>query len=376
MRTPQQINKTRRVPKPGNMDWGILYAVTLLVAIGAVMIFSASYVQAGLKYNDSLKFLKKDLLFAGIGFVMMYIFSKIDYRIYGKLAKLIMIVNLILLAVTLKMKPLKGSRRWLLLFGFSFQTSELTKYACIIMTAWILTKRKNRIRDIRTVMEVLCCILISVGLIMQQRDLSTSVTIIFVGLAMLFISGTRVSYVLGTAALGIGAGWSYLIKSGGYQSKRIEAFLNPFESSEPGGYQTVQSLYALASGHIKGLGLGRSKQKFFYLPEPQNDFIFAIIGEELGYIGAIALLLIFTFLVGKCLSTALKAPDNFSSMLAAGIGLQIGIQVLFNVGVATASLPNTGIALPFISYGGSSLVVLMTAMGIVLNISRYRTKAR
>lgn len=363
--------------RPATMDWTIFYLVILLVGIGVMMVFSASYVQAQIRYGDSLHFLRKNILFSAAGFGLMYFTSKIDYRLYKKLAPVLMFVNIILLAYTLSNEPIKGSRRWIRLPGFTLQTSELTKYACIIMTASVLSRFKNNLKDYRAFLKPLFYLMFSLGLIMMQSDLSTSMTIGFVFLSMLFVSGMPMQNVL-TAFMAcvVPAGFyfAFIRDNTGYQMGRVQAYLSSFSDYSQAGHQVVQSLYALASGGLRGLGLGRSRQKFFYLPEPQNDFIFAIIGEELGYIGVVILLLLFTFLIGKCMSLVLKAPDMFSSMLVAGIGLQIGVQVLFNVGVVTGLLPNTGIALPFISYGGTSLLITMAAMGIVLNVSRYRKR--
>lgn len=379
MSTYQKMSRGIPPKKYKSIDWVIFYLVLILLGIGVTMVFSASYIQAGIKYQDSLIFLKKDLFFSFVGLIVMYVTSKIDYRVYKKLAMPIMMINIILLAITLTMEPISNSRRWIRLQGFTFQTSELTKYACILMTATILSNRKNRVKKFRTVFEPLIYVGASIGLIMLQRDLSTSVTIVFVCLAMIFVAGGSFPYLFSVATAGMVAGLVLLSKGGksaeDYQSGRVASYLKSLREGIDGmHHQTQQSVLAFASGGPRGLGLGRSRQKFFYLPEPQNDFIFAIIGEELGYVGTIVILLLLTFLVGKCMALAFKAPDFFGSMVAAGIGLQIGIQVLFNVGVATGVLPNTGIPLPFISYGGTSLLITLGAMGVILNISRHTAK--
>lgn len=363
--------------KRRSMDLMIFYLVLILVGIGLMMVFSASYVQAEIRYGDSLHFLKKNLFFSTAGFFLMYGISRVNYKVYKKLALPLMIINVILLIYTLANDPIKGSRRWIRLPGFTLQTSEFTKYSCIIMTATVLSRFKNNLGHLRAFGEPLFYVAVSLGLIMQQRDLSTSMTIFVVFIGMLFVSGMPLLNVLFSMLAVAAPGAAYMAftsKDSTYQMGRIQSYINSFSDYMQGGHQVIQSLYALASGGIRGLGLGRSRQKFFYLPEPQNDFIFAIIGEELGYIGVVIILLLFAFLIGKCMSLVLKAPDMFGSMLVAGIGLQVGIQILFNVGVVTGLLPNTGIALPFISYGGTSLLVSMAAMGIVLNVSRYRKR--
>ena len=357
----------------GNFDAWIFSLTGILVLFGTIMVFSASYVQSGVKHNDPLFFLKKNIVFSIIGFAGMLFVSKINYKVYKKYALPLMGVNILLLLMT-RFSPLgielNYAKRWLDIGFSTLMTSEVTKFACIIMTATIISNRKNLINNPSTIIQPFIYVGLSVLLIIIQPDLSTSVTILFVTFGMLFIAGMHYIYVLGIAGIGI-FGIILLILFEPYRLKRFTTFLDPFKDPLGNGYQVIQSLYALGSGGIFGLGLGKSRQKFFYLPEPQNDFIFAIIGEELGYIGGIFVLILFAFLILRCLQLVVKAPDMFSSMLVAGITLQIGIQVLINIGVATSSIPNTGLPLPFISYGGTSLVIFMCAMGIILNVSRY-----
>ncbi len=363
-------NRVKSLRKP---DICIILLIVILVFFGTIMVFSASYVQSGVKHNDPLFFLKKNIIFSIIGFVGMIFVSKINYKVYKKYALKIMGINIFLLFMT-KFSPLgielNYAKRWLDIGFSTLMTSEVTKFACIIMTATIISNRKNQINNLGTIIQPFIFVGLSVLLIIIQPDLSTSVTILFVTFGMLFIAGIHYFYVFSMAGLGF-FGIILLVLFEPYRFKRFTTFLDPFKDPLGNGYQVIQSLYALGSGGIFGLGLGKSRQKFFYLPEPQNDFIFAIIGEELGYIGAIFILILFAFLIMRCLQLVGKAPDMFSSMLVAGITLQIGIQVLINVGVATSSIPNTGLPLPFISYGGTSLVIFMCAMGIILNISRY-----
>lgn len=366
------MKKNNRHILQGFDSW-IFSLTIMLVLIGIIMVFSASYVQSGVKHNDPLFFLKKNIVFAIMGFVSMIIVSKIDYKYYKKRAYVLMWINIALLLAT-RFSPLaielNYAKRWLDIGFSTLMTSEITKFACIILTATIISDNKKQINDPRTVAKILFFVLISIILIIIQPDLSTSVTILFVSLTMLYIAGISSTYIIGFISLGLSA-VGLLILFEPYRLKRFTTFIDPFKDPLGNGYQVIQSLYALGSGGIFGLGLGKSRQKFFYLPEPQNDFIFAIIGEELGYIGGIIVLILFAFLISRCLKLISKAPDMFSSMLVAGITLQIGVQVLINIGVATSSIPNTGIPLPFISYGGTSLVIFMSAMGIILNVSRY-----
>ncbi len=368
--------KTNSSKNSRSFDLGIFNLTLLLVIIGIVMVFSASYVQSGVKHNDTLFFLKKNIIFSIIGLILMLYLSKVDYRIYKKYAVILMAVNIILLWLTRFTNlgiEINSAKRWLDIGFSTLMTSEVTKFSCILLSAAIISSHKNRLGEFATIIKVFIWIILSVALVLAQPDLSTSATILFVGFGMLFIAG--ISYL--HTFLIVGGGLSaigLLIAIEPYRLKRFTTFLNPFEDRLGNGYQVIQSLYALASGGIAGQGLGKSRQKFFYLPEPQNDFIFAIIGEELGYIGGIILLIIFSVLIAKCLRLAANTPNMFAKMLVSGITLQIAIQVLINIGVATSSIPNTGIPLPFISYGGTSLVIFMGAMGVILNISRYSAK--
>ena len=368
----------RRQPsvKNSGFDLGIFNLTILLVVIGTVMVFSASYVQSGVKHHDTLFFLKKNIVFSILGLGLMLYLSKVDYRIYKRYAVMLMALNLVLLWLTRFTGlgiEINSAKRWLDIGFSTLMTSEVTKFSCILLSAAIISNHRHRLGEFSTILKVFIWIIASVALVLMQPDLSTSATILFVGFGMLFIAG--ISYF--HTSLIIGGGLSaiaLLIAIEPYRLKRFTTFLNPFEDRLGNGYQVIQSLYALASGGIMGQGLGKSRQKFFYLPEPQNDFIFAIIGEELGYIGGIVLLILFAVLIAKCLKLASNTPNMFAKMLVSGITLQIAVQMLINVGVATSSIPNTGIPLPFISYGGTSLVIFMGAMGVILNISRYSAK--
>lgn len=366
--------ESKKYKGQGSFDFGLFFLTILLVLIGIIMVYSASFVQAKFKYGDTSYFLKKEIIFSTLGLVIMLIVSKIDYRIYKKFDLFFIVVAYLLLIVTLWTPlgiTLNHATRWMDLGPLgTLMPSEVAKFSCILISARIISNRRKHITKFSTFIQPFIYSFIAVVFIILQPDLSTSFTILFVTFAMLFVAGVPWISVFSTIIAGA-AGVFVLILAKPYRMKRLMTFRDPFQDRLGDGYQVIQSLYALASGGVTGLGLGRSRQKFFYLPEPQNDFIFAIIGEELGYIGGIILLILFSLLISKCFKIAMNAPDLYGTMIVAGITFQIGIQVLVNVGVATSAIPNTGIPLPFISYGGTALVIFMAAIGIILNISRH-----
>ncbi|OPJ56856.1 putative lipid II flippase FtsW [Alkalithermobacter paradoxus] len=351
----------------------IFYTTLTLVVIGVIMVFSSSFVQAKFKMQDPYFFLRRNMIWAVLGFFAMIFTSKVDYKRLEKLGNTLGLVTLILLIIVIT--PLginiNGAQRWIGVGGLTIMPSEVAKFTSIILVSKIIKNKQDKNGNI--VGAAIPCLLISgtfFGLIVKQPDLSTGGSIIMTTLVMLFVAGLSMKVVF--AMLGAGVGLlGVLIAIAPYRLKRLVSFIDPFKDPTGAGYQVIQSLYALGSGGLFGLGLGRSRQKFFYIPEPQNDFIFAIIGEEMGYIGCIFVLLLFLFLIYRCIRIAINAPDVYSAMLVTGITAQIGIQVMINVAVATSSMPVTGIPLPFISYGGNSLAIFMAAIGVVLNVSRH-----
>ncbi|MDR1773586.1 MAG: stage V sporulation protein E [Clostridioides sp.] len=368
----EKLSNSKSTGKIEKFDSVIFYMTLLLVFVGIVMVFSASYIQSSFKFNDAYYFLKRNLVYAILGFIAMIITSKIDYRLWDKYALTIAIVSVAFLLLVLT--PLgisaNGARRWLGVGSFTFQPAEIAKFACIILTAKFIEKRYKYIKSFkRGIFPILIIPGIFFVLIILQPNMSTAGTLILVAFIMLFVAGMDMKFIF--TMIGLGAGlFAALVIQAPYRLKRVISFLDPFQDPLGNGYQVIQGLYALGSGGLFGLGLGRSKQKYFYIPEPQNDFIFAIIGEELGLIGCIVIMMLFVILIYRCVRIALKTNDVFASMVVIGIGAQIGLQAIFNVAVATSSMPATGVALPFISYGGTSLTIFMAAIGIVLNISK------
>lgn len=264
-----------------------------------------------------------------------------------------------------------GARRWLGFGAFTIQPAEIAKFATIIITAKFIEKRYDYMKSLtKGVLPILIVPGLFFALIMLQPNMSTAGTIILVTFVMIFVAGLNMKFVIAMFGSGVGL-FLLLALTSEYRLKRILSFLDPFQDPLGNGYQVIQGLYALGSGGLFGMGLGKSQQKWFYIPEPQNDFIFAIIGEELGLIGCAVVIMLFVILVYRCVRIALNCTDIFTCMVVIGIGAQIGIQAALNIAVATSSMPVTGVALPFISYGGTSLIIFMSAVGIVLNISKH-----
>ena len=311
--------------------------------------------------------------YATLGFISMIIISNIDYRFWKKNAKAIGIVSVILLFLVLTPLGIKanGARRWLGFGAFTIQPAEIAKFATIIITAKFIEKRYDYMKSLtKGVLPILIVPGLFFALIMLQPNMSTAGTIILVTFVMIFVAGLNMKFVIAMFGSGVGL-FLLLALTSEYRLKRILSFLDPFQDPLGNGYQVIQGLYALGSGGLFGMGLGKSQQKWFYIPEPQNDFIFAIIGEELGLIGCAVVIMLFVILVYRCVRIALNCTDIFTCMVVIGIGAQIGIQAALNIAVATSSMPVTGVALPFISYGGTSLIIFMSAVGIVLNISKH-----
>ncbi len=360
--------------KKGPPDF-LLFICTLgLLGIGLIMVFSSSAVTAGVNYHDPYYFFKRQVLWAFIGIVAMIIIMKVNYlRLKDIAIPLIIfaIVCLILVKTPLGIGA-KGSTRWLGIGSFRlFAPSELVKLAMCLFMAKTMEVHLDKIKDFRRGIVPFILIMAFVcGLIMAQPDLGTAFVIAATVCFLLLVAGARWSHLLGIAIAGLAAVW-LAISTAHYRADRLMAWFNPWKYAADEGYQTVQSLYALGSGGLFGMGLGQSRQKFFYLPEQHTDFIFAIMGEELGFLGVALVLALFLFFAWRGFRIAVKAPDAFGTLLAAGLTIAITFQAAINIGVVCGLLPVTGITLPFISYGGSSLLFTLAEVGLLLNISRY-----
>ena len=365
----KQIDKGMKT----DFDSVVFYTTMFLVFFGIIMVFSASYIQSSFKHNDPYYFLKRDLIYATLGFAGMMITSNVDYRLWKKYSTPICIVAIIFLLLVLTPLGIEanGAKRWLGVGGATFQPSDIAKFACVVFTSTLIEKRYDKIKSLtKGVLPLLLMPMLIFVLIMKEPNMSTAGTVILVTFVMLFVAGMNMKFVGAMGLSGVGL-FAALVIAEPYRMKRMMSFLDPFQDPLDTGYQVIQSLYAIGSGGLFGLGLGKSRQKYFYIPEPQNDFIFAIIGEELGLIGCVIVIMLFILLVYRCVRISLKCEDIFGCMLVIGICSLIGIQAALNIAVATSSMPCTGVALPFISYGGTSLTMLMGEIGIVLNISKH-----
>lgn len=350
----------------------LFISVIILSSFGLLMVYSSSSIWAEYKFNDPLKYVKNQGLFLIIGIIIMYLISKIDYKKYYKYASKIFLVCFALIVLVLFVGTERnGSKSWFGIGSFGIQPSEFMKLAMIIFTSKYLYNNQKDIGNIKKgVMPILGLTLIIFLLIMLQPDFGTGVILVMGVIGLLFIGGVNLKFFLKIGVLGI-AGIVGLIIAAPYRLKRILSFLNPWSDPLGSGFQIIQSLYAIGPGGLFGYGLGGSRQKHFYLPEPQTDFIFSIISEEFGFMGVIIVAGLFSFIIYKAIKIALKCDDLFGKYLAFGIIFTLAFQTLLNLSVVIGLIPVTGVTLPFLSYGGSSLLITLASIGIILNISRH-----
>ncbi len=355
----------------GEIDYIILLCVILLVGFGIVMVFSSSYYTAGRGNGDMYSYLKKELFFSAVGFVAMFLASKFPHELLKRLVRPGYILSCILLILVITPLGIEhnGAKRWLGIGAFEFQPSEVAKIVLIITLATLLTEDKTIFRSWRDFARYLVIVALPCGLVAVE-NLSTAIVMGAISMVMLFVYTTKLQYFLAPTAAGI-AGVIFMI-FGSWRSDRVQAWRHPESVANEKGYQVLQSLYSIASGGMFGLGIGGSRQKLGYMPEAHNDIIFAIICEELGWFGAAIIITIFIVLIWRGVYIAIRqAKEPFSMLLAIGITTMIAVQVIINIAVVTNTIPNTGIPLPFISYGGTSLVMMLGSMGVLMNISRY-----
>ena len=362
--------KLKRKQKVNAVNPYVLYSVLALVAIGIMMVFSASYYDALYKHKDVFFFLKKELTWAPIGIAVMIVMMLIDYHLWKKFTGLAYIGTAVaLIAVLFIGQNINGATRWLKIAGISFQPSELAKYVIVFFLAMAIDKYGGIKNNWKGPLIYLGTAAVFSFLVYKENNLSIASIIMFVAFIMVFVSGMSFKETFVLIGIGVVVG-TIGIFSADYRRDRFISFLNPWKYANDEGYQLIHSLYALGSGGLFGVGLGNSKQKALYMPEPHNDFIFAIIGEELGLIGCILVISIFIVLIVSGIKVASKAKDRYGKLLATGIISVIAVQAIINIAVVTGSMPVTGVPLPFISYGGTSLVFNLAAMGVLLNISR------
>lgn len=353
-------------------DFLICIVVFILLALGIVMVLSASAPSALAEGESSYLYAGKQLFFAILGLIAMFVISKIDYRLYKKFYWPIYFISCAILLLVLIPKigvEAGGAKRWVAFPGLGqFQPSEFTKIGLIIFYAGYLADHKNEMKDLwKGFVRPLCFLLPPIAILyLVQNHLSASLIVAMITCVMMIVAGARVLHFAVAGAVGgagIGAYLLYKINSGGgedsFRINRIISFMNPWADATDTGWQVVQSLYAIGSGGLFGTGLGGSKQKYLYISEPQNDFIFSIIAEELGFVGCVTIIILFAIFIWRGILIAMKAPDIFGGLLATGITSLIAIQVIMNIAVVTSSMPNTGISLPFFSYGGTALLILL-----------------
>lgn len=355
-----------------SIDFLLFSVIMLLVAIGVVMVYSASSYSAFYKNKDSMYFLKRQGLWAILGLVAMFYTIRMDYHRLKKYTKILIIITVILLLVVFAFPETNGARRWIRLGPASFQPSEIAKYVVVIYLAKSMESKGQKISTFAYgVVPYLLVGGFFAGLVFAEKNLSIATVIMMVTFVMLYTAGAKFSHLVGVVVPVIFAGIAAILLEP-FRLKRLMTFRDPWVDPKGTGYQLIQSFLALGSGGIWGVGLGQSRQKCYYIPEPHNDFIFAVVGEELGLIGCTFVIFLFIIFIWRGIVTSVKAKDTFGTLLAIGITSVIAVQAIINIAVVTGSIPVTGVPLPFISYGGSSLVLNMTAMGILLNISRQK----
>ena len=357
-----------------SMDYSLLFIIIFLLCFGLVMLYSTSSYNALIKYGDSAYYLKKQIIATGLGLVVMFAASKMDYHKYVKLAFLVYLAALI--CIVLVKSPIgitaNGATRWIGIGPISFQPAELAKLGLIMFMAVLISNERKHLDRFSIIAKLFAAVIPPAGLILLlTKNMSSAIIVAGIGVVMLFVSSPKYKpfILIGIAAVALLA--LVLAFGSGFRGERIQAWLNPEEYANDTAFQTIQSLYAIGSGGLVGKGLGQSVQKLGYVPEAQNDMIFSIICEELGLFGGIAVILLFAFMIWRFMIIANNARDLVGSMLVVGVLGHIAIQVLLNVAVVTNTFPNTGITLPFISYGGTSIVFLMAEMGMVLSVSKY-----
>ena len=374
MQKGNSTSQKNRIWLTGKLDITFLSFVLILLTIGLVMLFSASYAYSYEYYNNSYRFILKQAIFAAIGVAFMLGISRIDYHFLRKFAWVIYFITMFMLFALLLIPPMvKGMdvKRWIIIGPINFQPSEIAKFAIILLFSSFIAANHKRMGEIKVVLLLLGILLAMCVLVALEPHLSATVLIFAIGIIIMVVGGMKVMHIVAGFILGaVGFALAIFTNVIGYGSDRIKYWLDPWLDAKGKGFQIIQSLLAIGSGGVLGRGIGQSRQKYLWVPEPHNDFIFSIVCEELGLIGALIVILLFALLIWRGFVIAMNAPDKFGSFLAIGLTFQVGLQAMLNIWVVTNTIPNTGISLPFFSYGGTSLVLLLIEMGIVLSVSR------
>lgn len=375
---PVKSNRPGLIKKSlGRIDVPFLTLVLVLLLLGLVILFSASYPTGYIRYGDSLSFIMPQLKFALVGIGFMLLFAVVDYHILKKLAWPLMLLALVLLVVVLFTEGKNEAQRWIWLNSEhtqSFQPSELAKFAVILLFAALISANQNRIKTfIYGFLPFVLLLCVVACLLILEPHLSCTILILGIGIIMMFSGGTAIRwFILGGVVIVVAVFFAITMfkELVPYAESRITTWLDPFNAPKEKAHQTIQSLIAVGSGGLTGVGIGNSVQKFLHLPEMYNDYIFAILCEELGFVGAAAVIILFLLLLVRGLMIAVRAKDKFGSMLVIGISVQIALQTFLHIAVNTNAIPSTGISLPFFSSGGSSLVLLLAEIGVILSVSR------
>ena len=365
----------RRLRSQPCLDLPFLCILLLLLSLGLLMLFSAGYAVALYRRGDAYTYIRPQLLFAALGLVAMYAASLVDYHIWHKLAWPLMGLSLLLLVVVLFMPEYNGCKRWIVLPGLgTLQPSEIAKFAVVLVFSHIISLNHDRMQGFTAGVLPFGILLGLVAVLMLlEPHLSGTLLILSIGAVLMFVGGTGLRWFALAGGLGVGAVFAAVLalpQLVPYAADRLSSWRDPFADPLGEGHQTIQSLYAIASGGVAGLGLGNSRQKYLYVPEPQNDFIFSILCEELGFVGAALVIFLFLLLLLRGITLAVRARDKFGALLVVGFVVQVVLQAVLNIAVVTNTIPNTGISLPFFSSGGTSLLMLLGEMGIVLSVSR------
>ena len=369
-----KLKRKKSVYTSGKLDITFLSFILILLTVGLVMLYSSSYAYSYNQYGNSYKFISRQAMFAAVGIVVMLVISKIDYHFWRKFAWIIYLAAIAMLVFVKAMPPMISGmdvKRWIVLGPVNFQPSEIAKFAVILLFSSLIAANYKQAKNAKFICFLVLLLAAPCGLVLVEPHLSATVLIFAIGAVLLIVGGLPKLYILAGIIVAV-AGGAFAIFGGaiGYGSDRIKYWLDPWADAKGLGFQTIQSLLAIGSGGILGRGIGQSRQKYLWLPEPHNDFIFAIVCEELGLVGAVIIILLFCLLVWRGFTIAMRAQDKFGSLLALGLTFQVGLQAMLNIWVVTNTIPNTGISLPFFSYGGTSLLILLAEMGIVLSVSR------
>ena len=369
-----KLKRRKSVNTAGKFDITFLSFVLILLTVGLVMLYSSSYAFSYNQYGNSYKFITRQALFAAVGVVVMLVVSRINYHFWRKFAWVLYALSTVMLIVLLILPPMvegKDVKRWIVIGPINFQPSEIAKFAIILLFSSLIAANHKQMKSFKFIAFLVALLGLQCVLVVMEPHLSATVLIFAIGIVLLIVGGLPKRYILGGVGAGVGLGVLAVVTGIiGYGSDRIKYWLDPWADAMGKGFQTIQSLLAIGSGGILGRGIGQSRQKYLWLPEPHNDFIFAIVCEELGLVGALVIILLFCLLVWRGFTIAMRAQDKFGSLLALGLTFQVGLQAMLNIWVVTNTIPNTGISLPFFSYGGTSLLILLAEMGIVLSVSR------